>query len=272
MRLDLHIHTTASDGAWAPGAVVRAAAAGGLDAIAIADHDTAAGVAEAEAVGREVGVEVIPAIEVSSGDRGRDVHVLGYFVHPDAPPLVAHSARATGHRERRMHEMIGRLGEQGIRVSYEAVERAAGPDRVAIGRPHLARALVAAGHAASVDDAFGTLIGDARPAFVPAHVVTPAGAVELIVASGGIPVWAHPPADLVPHLLPEMVRAGLRGLEVYRPRHRPVDVQRLESLCRTRYLLASGGSDWHSPDGGSRLGDFAVTRAQVGPLLESGGL
>ena len=270
MRLDLHIHSTASDGAWAPEAVVRGAAAGGLDVIAIADHDTAEGFRPAEAAGREVGVEVIPAIEVSAGDRGRDIHVLGYFVDPDAGPLATHAARARGHRERRMHEMIARLAADGIEVGYDEVEAAAGPDRVVLGRPHLARALVAAGHAASVDDAFGSLIGDASSAFVPAYLLTPVAAVELVVASGGIAVWAHPPADLVSQLLPGLVRAGLRGLEVYRPRHRAADVRRLETIRVKRSLLASGGSDWHGPDAGTELGDFAVSDQQAGPLLEAG--
>lgn len=271
-RLDLHVHTTASDGAWSPADVVRGAAAGGLDIMAVTDHDTAAAFHEAHAAGRAAGVQVVPALEVSSGHGRRDVHVLGYFVDPSAPPLVAHAERATTHRERRMHEMIGRLRGAGVGISYEQVTEAAGPDRVALGRPHLARALVAAGHASSVDDAFARLIGDDAPAFVPAYVVDPPGAVDLVVAAGGVPVWAHPPADLLPVLLPSLIESGLRGLEVYRPRARRADVTRLEALCRARGLLASGGSDWHTPDGGTALGDFAVTSAQVAGLLEAGGL
>ncbi len=272
MKLDLHIHTTASDGAWSPEAVVRGAAKGGLDVIAVSDHDTTTAFATASAVGAEVRVQVIPALEVSSTHRDRDVHVLGYFVDPEAPAIIAHRARATSRRDERMHEMVERLTASGIEITFEQVEGEAGPDRVVIGRPHLARALVAAGHVASVQGAFQTLIGDGSDAFVPTHLLTPVDAVELIVEADGLPIWAHPPGDLVDPLLPELVRAGLRGLEVYRPSHKRHDMLRYERICRSSGLLMSGGSDWHTPDAGTALGDFFVEAAEVEKLLAEGGL
>jgi predicted metal-dependent phosphoesterase TrpH len=272
LRLDLHIHSSASDGAWSPEAIVRGAAEGRLDVIALADHDTVSGWAAADAVGREIGVRVVPALEVSSTYRDVDIHVLGYFVDADAPSLAAHTERAGRRRQERMHEMLERLGAQGVHVSYAAVEAAAGPARDVIGRPHLAKALVAAGHATSVPDAFDRWIGDGHPAFVPTELLDPVGAVEVVKAAGGIPVWAHPPAALIDELLPRLVRAGLRGLEVWRPRsHRP-DVDRLEATGRTSGLLMSGGSDWHSPDGGTALGDFAVSGERLAALLAAGGM
>jgi predicted metal-dependent phosphoesterase TrpH len=271
VRVDLHIHSSASDGAWSPEAVVRGAAAGQLDVIALADHDTVAGFAAADRVGKEIGVRVVPALEVSATYHAADIHVLGYFVDPAAPSLAAHTERAGRRRQERMREMLVRLAAQGIHVSYAAVEEAAGPARDVIGRPHLARALVAAGHATSVPDAFDRLIADRHPAFVPTALLDPAGAVEVVKAAGGIPVWAHPPAALVDELLPQLMRAGLRGLEVWRPRgHRP-DVERLEATGRTSGLLLSGGSDWHSPDGGTALGDFAVSGENIAALLAAGG-
>jgi len=272
MRLDLHIHTTASDGSWSPEAVVRAAAKGGLDVIAITDHDTTAGFERAHAVGCEVDVQVVPGIEVSSTFQGRDIHVLGYFFAPDSPEILEHSERARTRREERMREMLALLGKQGIDLSYEAVETAAGPDRVVIGRPHLAKALVDAGHAPSVPDTFINLIGDDSPAFVPMALLEPVGAVELILAAGGVPIWAHPPGDMVDTLLPSLIRAGLRGLEVYRPRNRRTQVLRYEAICRTSALLMSGGSDWHTPDAGSELGDFHISADEIAGLLEAGGL
>jgi predicted metal-dependent phosphoesterase TrpH len=272
MKLDLHIHTTTSDGAWSPEAVVRGAAEGGLDVIAVADHDTTAAFAAAAAVGVEVRVQVIPALEVSSTHEGRDVHVLGYFVEPEAPSMVAHRERATNRRDERMHEMIEKLVAGGIEISFEQVEEAAGPDRGTIGRPHLAKALVASGHVASVQSAFNTLIGDDHDAFVPTHLLTPVEAVELILAAQGLPIWAHPPGDLVDPLLPELVRAGLRGLEVYRPTRKKHDTLRYERICRSSGLLMSGGSDWHTPDGGRKLGDFFVEAMEIDKLLEAGGL
>lgn len=271
MRLDLHIHTTASDGSWSPEAVVRGAAKGGLEVIAITDHDTIAGFERAHAVGRELDVQVVPGIEVSSTFEGRDIHVLGYFFDPDSAEVLEHGHRARLRREERMREMLARLAEQGIDISYEDVERAAGPDRVVIGRPHLARALVDAGHAASVPDTFVELIGDDSPAFVPMALLEPVGAVELILAAGGVPIWAHPPGDLVDTLLPSLIQAGLRGLEVYRPRHRRAQVLRYEAICRTSGLMMSGGSDWHTPDAGAELGDFHVSAEEIAELLEAGG-
>lgn len=272
MRLDLHVHSTASDGVWSPEAVVRGAAAGGLNVIALADHDTTAGFAAAREVGRELDVQVVPAVEVSSTFQGRDVHVLGYFVDPRADAIIAHAERAGRRREERMREMIARLAAGGRELRYEDVERAAGPDRVIIGRPHLASALVAAGHATSVQDAFVRLIGDQHEAFVPTHLLEPREAVEIVLAAGGVPVWAHPPGDLLDPLLPGLIEVGLRGLEVYRPRHVRTDVLRLEDICRARRLLMSGGSDWHGPDGGSALGDFHVNAEEVAGLLEVGGM
>jgi predicted metal-dependent phosphoesterase TrpH len=271
MRLDLHIHTTASDGAWSPAAVARGAA-GRLDVIAITDHDTVAGVDAARRAVEGLPLHIIPAVELSSTHRGRDVHVLGYFVDPEAPPLRAHEALAEVGRERRMAEMIDRLREQGVHVEMEAVLAAAGPERGSIGRPHLARALVQAGHAQSIPDAFDRLIGDAHAAFVPTALLDPAGAVDVIRAAGGIAVWAHPPVDLIDELLPGLVRAGLRGLEVYRPRVDVAQMGRLERTARSAGLVVTGGSDWHTPDAGSALGDFHVTGDELTRFLEEGGM
>jgi len=240
--------------------------------IALTDHDNTSGFAAATAAGHEVDVQVVPALEVSSTHHARDLHVLGYFVDPDARALAEHATRAGRRRHERMHQMLERLRGRGIDVPFAAVEEAAGPAREVVGRPHLARALVAAGHASSIQDAFNSLIGDQHEAFVPTALLEPAGAVELILAAGGIPVWAHPPGDLVDPLLPSLVRAGLQGLEVYRPRNQRTEIVRLEGISRTSGLVMSGGSDWHSPAGGASLGDFSVTHEQVGELLVAGGL
>ncbi len=272
MRLDLHIHTTASDGAWPPERVVEAAYRGGLDVIAIADHDTTAAYAAARAHGEDLDVQIVPAIEVSSTHQNREIHVLGYFVDLESMDLRAYTARAADRRRRRMQEMLRLLGESGIEVSLRDVEEAAGPDRVNIGRPHLARVLVQRGHASSVHHAFATLIGDQHAAFVPTGLLSPVEAVDLVEAAGGIAIWAHPPGDLVDALLPVLLDRGLRGLEVYRPSSSRHDVLRLEDICRSRNLLVSGGSDWHSPESGTELGDFHVTADEVEALLEEGGL
>lgn len=272
MRLDLHVHSNASDGAWAPADVVRAAREGGLDVLAISDHDTTDACGPAVELGVELQIQVVPAIEMSSTYDGHDIHVLGYFVDPDAPALRSHERVARTRRDARMHEMLAKLSGLGIELSFEDVERMAGPDRVALGRPHLAKALVDAGHVPTVAAAFDTLIADDGPAFVPTHMLTPMEAIEIIAEAGGLSVWAHPPGRLVDDLLPPMVDAGLRGIEVYRPRNRREHVLRLERVCRTTGLFPTGGSDWHGPEGGTALGDFAVTADEVEAFLEAGGL
>ncbi|NNF11811.1 MAG: PHP domain-containing protein [Gemmatimonadetes bacterium] len=266
------MHTTASDGSWSPGAVVRGASEGGLDVISITDHDTAAAVPAARDVARDRRIEVIPGIEVSSTFGRDDIHILGYFIDPESDAIVHHSQRAGARREERMKEMLALLSDDGIEVDFSEVEAAAGPDRVVIGRPHLAQALVETGHAKSVYDAFDNLIGDDAPAFVPTHLLEPAEAVEVVLEGGGIPIWAHPPGELVDTLLPGLLDAGLRGLEVYRPRNRRSEIMRFESICKTAGLLMTGGSDWHGPEGRGSLGDFHVRAEEIERFLEAGGL
>jgi predicted metal-dependent phosphoesterase TrpH len=240
--------------------------------IAITDHDTTAGVAGARAGAAGLPLQVIAGVELSSTHRGRDIHILGYFIDPEAGPLREHAARAETARTRRMEEMIGRLRDQGVHVEMDAVLAVAGPDRGSIGRPHLAKALVEAGHATSVSDAFDRWIGDGHAAFVPTALLEPPGAVEIIKAAGGIPVWAHPPMDALDALLPSLVRAGLRGLEVYRPRADPEQMGRLERTARSAGLVVTGGSDWHTPATGYELGDFHVTGDELARFLEEGGM
>ena len=270
MRLDLHVHSTASDGAWSPAKLVQAAV-GRLDVIALTDHDTLAGFEPASSACAGLPLDVLPAIELSSAHRGREIHVLGYLVDPAAPALRVHEARAVSARERRMEAMVGRLKARGVAVDMGAVVDAAGPAR-GLGRPHLARALVEAGYAAGVPDAFDRWIGNRQPAYVPVELLDPAGAVRVVRAAGGIAVWAHPPGELVSELLPGLVQAGLRGVEVYRPRARADQVARLEATAHTSGLVVTGGSDWHGPGAGTFLGEFYVTGEELAAFLEEGGM
>lgn len=272
MRLDLHVHTTASDGSRTPLEVVDAAVAGHLDVIAVTDHDTVAGVRSAVEAAGSMPLEVIPAIELSSTWNGRELHILGYFVNVEADALVQHEMRAQARREERIRDMVQRLGDQGIEVDPDSVLEVAGPNRGSVGRPHLARALVLAGHVDTPSDAFDRLIGDAHPAFIPTDLGSPWDALDVIGRAGGIAVWAHPPMDLLEGLLPRFARSGLRGLEVYRPKNPPDLVLRLERAARAHGLLLTGGSDWHGPEGGQELGEFFVSADEVAGLLEAGGL
>jgi hypothetical protein len=272
MRLDLHVHTVASDGALPPAEVVEAARAGGLDVISVTDHDTTASVAEAREVGRRVGVEVIPGSELSSTRDGRELHILGYFIDPTSPRLQAHHLRARERREARMEGMVERLGEAGTPVTMEGVREAAGPGHSVLARPHLAEALVEAGHVDSVGEAFDRFIGDEHPAFIPTALQDPVEAIRVIRESGGVAVWAHPPADRIDALLPELVEAGLAGLEAFRPRTSAGFLGHLRGLARAHGLVLTGGSDWHDPDRHPPLGEFWVDAREVAAFLEIGGL
>jgi 3',5'-nucleoside bisphosphate phosphatase len=270
VRIDLHIHSTASDGSLAPEAVVAAAHAGNLHVIALADHDTLAGVqpAQAAAVDR---VHVVPAVELSTHHAAGELHVLGYYVDPLNATLLSFGTRARTRREERMREMIERLQGLGVHVDYADVLAAAGTRPKSIGRPHLARALLQRGHVTTMSEAFDRYIGDDGPAFVPTRLLTPAEAITLIHAAGGVAVWAHPRQDALELTLGAMVEWGLDGLECFRPRVSPADADRIAALARRHGLFVTGGSDWHG-DWHGPLGDFAVERDDVAAFLEIGGI
>ncbi|MCY4399891.1 MAG: PHP domain-containing protein [Gemmatimonadetes bacterium] len=272
MKLDLHVHSTASDGTVPPEEVVDRAIAGGLDVLALADHDTIAGVRRAIRHARGRRLHIIPAIEMSSTFEGMDIHILGYFVDIESAAFHWHTRHNLERRDARMSEMVERLARQGITITREQLDEQRGSAEVAFSRPHLARALVKAGYARGVPDAFARLIGNNSPAHVLTQVATPEEVTETVRNAGGIPVWAHPPARYLQKLLPRLVEAGLGGLEVYRASRGSVPVSRLESAARAHDLVVTGGSDWHGPESGSALGDFFVTGEEVSSFLAFGGM
>lgn len=271
MRIDLHVHSNASDGAFDPSEVVGRAASAGLDLIALADHDTTAGVGPAIRAADGLDVTVIPAIEISASHRGRDIHVLGYTVDPDASALSQHSARARERRDERIREMIGRLEELGVTVEYEDVVSEAGPNAQALARPHLARVLWSQGDVSSVAEAFDRYIADDGPAYVPVDALDVAGAIERIHQAGGLAVWAHPPMPLLGGALREFVDAGLDGIECYRPRVSPPDLNRFLNKARQHDLLVTGGSDWHG-DWHGDLGSFHLDDDVLAEFIDRAGL
>lgn len=272
MKLDLHIHSTASDGSCTPTEVVERAEAVGLDVIALSDHDTVAGVDEAVQAAKGRPLDVVPAVELSSTYKGEDVHVLGYFLDVNAQALKGHAKRGRDRRSERMDRMIARLGRLGVHVTRDDVQARILSKDAAPARPHLAQALVEARHAASLPDAFKRLIGNDCPAYVPTEVATPEEVVSVAIEAGGIAVWAHPPAHLLDELLPRLVDAGLRGLEVHRPPGRSASEEVLDQAARRHGLLRTGGSDWHGPERGSQLGDFFVAGRDVAEFLDAGGM
>lgn len=271
MKIDLHLHTNASDGALDPAELVTRAAGAGLDLIAVSDHDTTAGVAPAVAAARDLDIRVIPAIEISASHGDRDIHILGYLVDPDAPVIAEHSAQARARRDVRIREMIRRLDELGVRVEYEDVVAEAGPNAQTLARPHLARVLWNQGHVSSVAQAFDRYIADDGPAYVPVHALDVPGAIRCIHDAGGLAVWAHPPVSLLGSALPGFADAGLDGIECYRPRVAPPDLERLLNKARRHDLLVTGGSDWHG-DWHGDLGSFHLDKDVLGDFLQRAGI
>jgi len=212
---DLHIHSTASDGVLTPTATVAQAARAGCPAIAITDHDTVGGVAEALAAAAHSAVTFIPAVELSAGVDGRDLHILGYHIDHTDPTLLAHLERLRGVRRQRAGRIVISLNDAGIEVSLDDVLRLA--DGGSVGRAHIAQLLVASGNAASVEDAFRRLLGRSAPHYVPKPLCSPAEVIGWIRHAGGVPVIAHPGLSNVDDLIPDLVRTRA-------PRHRGVSL------------------------------------------------
>jgi hypothetical protein len=270
--IDLHTHSLRSDGAYEPAEVVRRAAARGVRIQALSDHDTLAGVAEAVAAGEGLGVRIIPATELNTESEWGDVHVLGYFLDPDDAALEERLRSLREERGKRIERMVERLNDLGHPVSLERVREIA--QGGAIGRPHLAQALVEAGHVPSYDAAFETLISKGSPAYVSRVGLTPLEAVELVCAHGGVPSLAHPRSVRdVEALLPELVAAGLAGIEAYyaskdpRIDHGPLETARFLALAGRYDLVPTGGSDFHGRgEHGAPLGGVWVPPASIDAL------
>jgi hypothetical protein len=271
IRIDLHIHSHASDGHLSPTAVVDAAVAGGLDVIALTDHDTAAGVPEAVEAARERSITIIPGIEVSARHGDAEVHVLGYFVDPLAPSMRAHVDASVDRRQDRMRRMVERLQGLGLSVEYEDVLAAAGPDAASLGRPHLARALLARGQVSRYGEAFERYLADGGAGFVDTEFPSVPEAIDTIRQAGGVAVWAHPPVEMFDREIRTFASYGLAGVECFRPTTPPAESLLFETAARSLGLLRTGGSDWHGPHR-SRLGDFAVQVEEVRELLALGGV
>jgi predicted metal-dependent phosphoesterase TrpH len=248
IRIDLHAHTTASDGRLGPTALVRAAQEAGIGVLAVTDHDTVDGLAEAEAEARAAGLRLIPGIELSTYWRRVELHILGYFIDPRHPGLLAFLASTRGARVERLHAMVARLFRLGLAVTAD--EALAETRDGNVGRPHLARVLVRRGYVASTDEAFDRYLGTDRPAYVPRPDVSIAEAIRVVHEAGGLAAWAHPGLHERDDALPELMAAGLDALEVYHPNHLPPKAGRYRRLAAARRLLVTGGSDYHGAEGG----------------------
>ncbi len=245
MPVDLHVHTTASDGSLTPSAVVEAALAVGLRVIAITDHDTTAGVVEATDAARSRGITVLPGVELSVEEPcASDVHVLGLLVDHDDPHLVETLADLRASREARARTMVDMLDEAGHSVDFADVARRAGGG--SIGRVHIARALVDSGSVPTVEEAFRLLIGRDAPFHVRKETLSGTRAIAAIHAAGGVAVLAHPGVS-GEAALTTLLMAGLDGIEAFHAEHSQRDRQRFAALAERHGLIVTGGSDFHGP-------------------------
>ena len=265
--VDLHLHTTASDGAFSPAQIVQMALEAGLRAVAITDHDTMDGVEEAVAAAAGTGLAVIPGVEMSSELPQGEAHILGYYLDAHNPDLVRLLATLRKSRWDRAQRMVEKLGALGMPVSWDRV--AAIANGGAVGRPHVARALMEAGHVSSVQDAFALYIGREGPAYVDRYKLMPLEVAQAVVRWGGLPVLAHPSfvTDLTA-LLPRLVSAGLVGLEAYYTGYPPEVTANLLRLARANGLVGTGGSDFHGQSvvAGAVLGSVGVPYSVVEEL------
>lgn len=240
---DLHTHTCFSDGTLAPDKLVQAAGKAGLSALAVADHDSVAGLEQAEDAGRKYGIEVIPGIEFSAEYEGKEIHILGYFLDYRHPGLLGQLEVMKQNRIRRVFRILEKLKEAGVELDAESVFRISSGGTV--GRLHIARALVKEGKVRSTGEAFQRYIADHGPAFVLGFRFSPAEAISLIKQARGVPVLAHPYVIRDDGVINEVIRLGIMGIEVFYPEHTQSVTNYFAGLARKHNLVATGGSDYH---------------------------
>jgi predicted metal-dependent phosphoesterase TrpH len=265
-RADLHVHTTASDGEYTPSQVVALARQAGLCAVAITDHDTLAGIAEAcEAAN---GLEVVPAVEITTEMGGREFHLLGYFVQPDHPELTATMHRLCERRRERFHDYIAKLSERGLAIPSDraALVEAA---TVSLGRRHVAGLLISCRLAKTRNEAFHRMLSPLRGLVRPKELLPIGEAIELVHAAGGVASLAHPPPDFSEEQFRELATLGLDAIESEYAWGRSSPRTRLRELASRLGLLTTGGSDCHGPDPAVRqIGTYSVSADEVERLRE----
>jgi predicted metal-dependent phosphoesterase TrpH len=276
-RIDLHLHTTHSDGSFSPAAVLEFAKAAGVTALAITDHDIVAGIPEALEAGLRLGIEVVPGVEISSRHGESELHILGYCIDWRQARLNERMKSLRESRHRRNPQIIERLNELGLGITYDEVQALAGTESV--GRPHIARVLMEKKLVSSAKEAFDRYLAEGRPAFVPRELPDPAEALTWIRDAGGIAVLAHPTwvkesSEGLSRLVERLKGAGLGGIEVHYSTHTAKQTSEYLSLAKRFDLLVTGGSDFHGltkPDihVGTGRGDLKVSSALLDPLRKA---
>ena len=268
-KVDLHIHSTASDGRHSPREIVRKAAGLGLEVIALADHDSVDGIAPALEEARKLNrLQFIPSVEVSTDVPSGEVHILGYFIDYTSEELAAALEQFRYSREGRAQGMVAKLAELGIQISWERVREIAGDG--AIGRPHIAQAMLEKGHIGSIKEAFDKYIARDGPAYVERDKMTPEEAVRLILRNRGLPVMSHPFTAPEPEaMIVELKAAGMVGIEAYYNNYMNEEIGNLIALAKDHGLIITGGSDYHGLDESNEtlMGGVEVPMEAVNSLI-----
>ena len=260
--IDLHTHSSVSDGTETPTELVESARAAGIDVLGITDHDTVGGWAEAQSAARAHGITLVRGIEVTCREDSLSIHLLAYLTDPDDPALMGELAKARESRATRLERMVERMAEGGIRITYPEVLAQVAPGATP-GRPHIADALIANGTIEHRDEAFREWLHDSSPFFVHHYSLDPVDAVRLVRAAGGVPVLAHPftrtrGGVMSDDLIERMAGAGLGGIEAHHRDHGPEEVRHALDLASRLDLLVTGSSDYHGTGKRNRLAEFTT--------------
>ncbi|MBI3317701.1 MAG: PHP domain-containing protein [Candidatus Omnitrophica bacterium] len=265
---DLHLHTFHSDGTFSPEELVLRALNLKLSCISVTDHDTAAGLPAAQKAAGDR-LEILPGIEMTALFRKRELHILGYGIRPEEAALSAFMARMHSYRKERIQAMISRLRAHGVEVSFEEVQKVAGPGT--LGRPHLAEAILKKGIVGSLKEAFERYIGDRAPCFVQGATLTVPEAVEILRQAGGVAVLAHPYRLVQDEWIPELVACGIRGIEAVHSEHPGKITKKYQKIAKEQKLLTTGGSDCHGfrKANGPLIGSTSIPLEWVDRLKEA---
>ena len=266
-KVDLHTHTSYSDGFYSPKELILNAKEAGIELISICDHDNIAGIGEATEIGKTIGVEVIPGLEISSDIKDKEIHILAYFYEPGNEELERYLAFFREERLKRAVRIVNKLKSIGLYLTIEDVMEKA--QNCAVGRPHIAQALLEKGLISSYYEAFNKYIGNGCPAYEKKVHLSPQSAFKIISDAGGLSFIAHP-GYMPESLLKELITAGVDGIEVIHPSHSPTQVKFYRGIVNEYFLLESGGSDFH---GGKRedennLGKYYVNRTVVDAMRQ----
>lgn len=266
-RIDLHTHSTASDGVRSPQELIRLAKKSDISVLAVTDHDTLDGLPAADAEATRIGVQFVPGVEITAHVDDLEVHILGHFIDPDNHRLAEFLTSSRSDRIERMHRMIDKLWALGLPLDADEVVRLAqGPS---VGRPHVAQAMIRRGYVTSLKEAFDRYLTSGKPGYVERSRIPAAMAIRAIKGAGGIASLAHPGQYGHDEIIPFLVQHGLDGLELYHPEHHTESLFRYERLCLEYGLLAVGGSDYHGTEGlrSMGLGRPALPEARFEQLL-----